>query len=246
VIIATGNVEPGETLPGITYTKRGIEVDKNTFMTSIPGVFAGGNAIGGSKMAIRSAAHGKAMAVSVNSMLMGEAIEDRKRFNSALGKLRPEEHSEMLKGAGTDRRVGMENRDPSGLNEEDAVREALRCMHCDCRKQDGCDLRRLAGLYGAKQNRFGAGERKPVTRIITHDQLIFEPGKCIKCGRCVRIAARADEAFGLTFSGRGFETLLEVPFGEPLHKALKHDPREYVRNCPTAAIAWTRSDEEKD
>jgi len=70
VILATGYKENvRDEYNDIEATSRGIVVNRKTLETSLPGVFAGGNALAEGKMAIRSLAHGKFMAISVNQLL---------------------------------------------------------------------------------------------------------------------------------------------------------------------------------
>lgn len=71
-----------------------------------------------------------------------------------------------------------------------------------------------------------------------HPELIYEPGKCISCGLCIKIAAAAGEPFGLTFIGRGFNMRVAVPFGRDLAEGLGDAAGDCVRACPTGALAF--------
>ena len=82
------------------------------------------------------------------------------------------------------------------------------------------------------------GTRKKLQRIIQHGQVIYEPGKCIKCGLCIQIAQREGEELGLSCVGRGFDVRVEVPFNESLENGLKKAARACIEACPTAALAW--------
>jgi NADH dehydrogenase/NADH:ubiquinone oxidoreductase subunit G len=110
-------------------------------------------------------------------------------------------------------------------------------MHCDCRKPDTCRLRILAGQLGAAQARFRIENRHPFERICTHPSVIYEPGKCIKCGICVRICEVSKEKLGLTFIGRGFQVRVGVPFSKPLSEGLAHTASKCIDACPTGALA---------
>jgi NADH dehydrogenase/NADH:ubiquinone oxidoreductase subunit G len=114
-------------------------------------------------------------------------------------------------------------------------------MHCDCRKAEACKLRDLAGAYAASQKHFNVEGRKAFQRIVTHASVVFEPGKCIKCGICVRITERAGEPYGMTFMGRGFDSVLGVPFNEPLGAGLRRSAEECVAKCPTGALALKKA-----
>ena len=85
-----------------------------------------------------------------------------------------------------------------------ATRESRRCLGCGCGKAIPCRLRQFATEYGVDPQRF-VGERRHFARDTSHPDIIFEPGKCIICGACVKVAAEAGEDLGLSFIGRGFQ-----------------------------------------
>lgn len=161
-----------------------------------------------------------------------------KRFNVSMGRLLEGEIEEFLKGASPSRRSEPRGGPESGFTPEEAAREAARCLHCDCRKADTCRLRRLAEQYGARPRAFAGEGRSPFRQIRQHAEVLFEPGKCIKCGLCVRITEQKREALGLTFIGRGFGIQIGVPFQASLEEALRLTAAECVEACPTAALAF--------
>ena len=124
----------------------------------------------------------------------------------------------------------------AGYSPAQAAAEADRCLHCDCRKPHDCKLRTCADRYGARTNRF-RDERRDYVAHADHPQVIYEPGKCIRCGLCIQIAARHGEKLGLTFIGRGFDVRVGVPFGEGLADGLAQAAVECARTCPTGALA---------
>jgi predicted molibdopterin-dependent oxidoreductase YjgC len=165
-----------------------------------------------------------------------------KRFNSIVGRLSDDEKATVLEQAAGHGRV--EPADPdAGFSAEEAKREAPRCLHCDCRKPESCQLRACAEAYGAKQSRYKAMERKPLQIMHQHPDVVYEPGKCIKCGICVKITERSGEPLGMAFLCRGYDSTVGVPFGETLDKGLTGAAAECVRSCPTGALAQ-RSGEE--
>jgi ferredoxin len=126
------------------------------------------------------------------------------------------------------------------LTPAQSVKQAERCLHCDCRKASSCALRTHSTQYQARASRYKSPERKPLRIINSHPFVLYEPGKCIKCGRCVRITAAKREPLGLTFIGRGFDIEVGVPFNQALSKALTHTAEECVKSCPTGALAFKK------
>jgi len=190
------------------------------------------------KMAVRASALGKEAAWKVHQTLSGEPVAGlQKNFNSRFSKLLEPEIAEYLKEAATGNRI-----EPSGglkdeFSREEAMSEAARCMHCECRKPDSCLLRIYAHEYGADQKRFSGTPRKTLTRVIQHDTVVYEPRKCIKCGICIRITTKRKEELGLTFIGRGFDVEIGVPFNGTIREGLTHTAEEVVIACPTGALA---------
>ena len=125
----------------------------------------------------------------------------------------------------------------AGLNRGEAVREAARCLHCDCRSSGNCLLQHYAEVYGADASRYRA-ERRPFTQQLQPGGVIFEPGKCIVCGICVKLTEMAAEPLGLSFVGRGFDMRVAAPFDHTIEEGLGAVAEECVRHCPTGALAF--------
>ncbi len=245
VVLATGEpADGGESL--IEKAKSGlIPVKTDTFETEEKGVFAGGNAVRTGRLAIRSLAHGRSIAFSTDQYLSGDEIKGLlPRFQSQIGRLKEEDVPFFIQEAANTGRLEPGGGSRDGFSPEEAVKEAARCMHCDCRKPVSCRLRGLAEIYGADQRQYKRPDRKPAERILQHEFVVYEPGKCIKCGRCVRITKRAGEALGMTFIGRGFQVRIDAPFHEPLRKALEKTAEQCIKACPTGALSYKETEEE--
>ena len=243
VLLACGTTAGGESVAdrarswGLKSTARGIETKPHTYQTDRDGLFAAGSAVRGKAMVVRCVADGKEAAVAIRQYLAGQAVVGPAEvFSTKIGKMQPDEVAVMLDGAGQ-----APPRDPAdvrtGYVAADAVEQAARCLHCDCRAAVTCRLRLYAAQYGANPKRYKA-ERRPFTQDAQHAQVIFEPGKCIDCGLCIEIAAAAKEPLGLTFIGRGFDVRVAAPLGHAMHEALQKVAAACIEACPTAAIAW--------
>jgi ferredoxin len=198
-------------------------------------------------MAIRAAAHGKSIAYSVDQFLNVVSVTGPPhRFDSVMGRMQDGEIDEYIKESETFERVEPENGLERGYSGIEAIRESTRCFHCDCRKRDTCKLRQYADEYGVEQRRFKTSERKRFQKIVQHDLVVYEPGKCIKCSLCVQITRNAGEELGLTFVNRGFDVRVATPFNETLNRGLKEVAGKCVEACPTAALSWRHRPEESE
>ncbi|MHC5076502.1 MAG: FAD-dependent oxidoreductase, partial [Planctomycetota bacterium] len=237
VFLAIGQVDPeGSECFGLETGPNGIKINK-AYQTSAEGVFAGGDAVRKRRLAIRSLADGKEAAVAIEQFLSGQDINRQaKEFNIRIGKLNDGEIDGFMMLASDAGRVEVLGQD-DGFSNEQAVEESARCLHCDCRKADNCKLRQFSNEYQAKPSRY-KGQRRSFCQELQHPDIIYEFGKCIKCGLCVQIAAEAKEELGLTFIGRGFDVTVGVPFDKTIDKGLERIAKKCVSACPTAALAF--------
>lgn len=234
---------------GLKVTSWGIAADEKTLATNLRGVFAGGDAVLGADLAVRAVATGRIAAASIDQFLMGKPVEGEPALNGINMKpMDDAERAEIFRGIEKAARVRLPEIDghrrlttfdevETGLPDADAERESRRCLTCGCRKSDCCHVRSLATEYQVAPYRF-AGARRRFTQDDSHPEIIYEPGKCIVCGACVRVAADAGETLGLSIIGRGFDVSVAVPFGKPLSEGLRTEARRCAEVCPTGALAF--------
>jgi len=244
VFVAVGRLKPGDAdSMGLETGANGIAIDGKTYQTNLAGVFAGGDAVRNRKLTVRAVADGKEAAVSISQYLSlftqgggpGRTVTGvTKAFNIHIGKLKDGEIEKFVACAIKGPRV-RPSREEDGFTDEQAREEAVRCLHCDCHKAEDCKLRQYAQEYGARPGRY-KGERRPCVQQVQHSDVIYEPGKCINCGLCVQIAAKAGEKLGLTFIGRGFDVRVAVPFERSMAEGLKRCASQCVASCPTGAL----------
>jgi len=243
VIVAVGALEEGRAAAlGLEPSEHGIAADRRTRATSRLGVFAAGDVVHRSRMAVRAVADGRAAAVSAHQFISGMPVAGPEPvFSTHIGKLLDGEMERFMTEAGATPRTSPAGGEAAGFEDDEARSEARRCLHCDCRKPETCKLRLYAKEYGARPGRYKNGRRLFEQRA-AHPDVIYEPGKCIACGLCVQVAERAREPLGLTFVGRGFDVRVNVPFGRSLAEGLQRVAAECVAACPTGALAMKKSD----
>ncbi len=244
VVLASGSAGAADLK--ISTTERGIRVDPVTLETSRIGVFAGGDAVRSTRLAVRAIAAGRALADAVDRWLDEQragarAAEPRpgaaRPFDSRIGRIRFQEIEPFSRGASEDARTPVEAGSNRGYTEREARHEALRCLNCDCRKSSSCALRLYADEYGAQPLR--GEDRHTLTRVDLPFGVVFEQTKCIRCGRCVKITRELP--YGFTFTRRGYDMEVSIPFGRNDLGAppeLEAVLARCVESCPTAALAF--------
>jgi len=229
---------------GLQPSRRGVQADRATLATGRAGVFAAGNVVTGPNYGVHAVASGRRAAVAVDQFLRGaDVVGDPAHVNVLMRDLSGDEVAVLRAHADPSPRGMPDSGNPAAAataSDTEVRAEAGRCLDCDCGKRDTCALRQLAARYGASPTRYH-GPRRPFERDATHPDIVFESGKCIQCGRCVRIAEQDRETLGLTFIGRGFSVRTAAPFSSELSEALRRTARRCVEHCPTGALSLKRA-----
>jgi indolepyruvate ferredoxin oxidoreductase alpha subunit len=117
-----------------------LKADPVTLATAVKGVFAGGDCVTGAATVIQAMAAGRKAAKSIDKYFKGEPLDARREgegvFESQLlvdtyGT--PKELRAEMPALSLGKRRGNFNEVELGLSREQAVREAKRCLQCDCK-----------------------------------------------------------------------------------------------------------------
>ncbi len=139
IIVAIGQVVDYSLLKaadGVLVTDRGLlKVDKITYQTNIPGIFAGGDVVGGPGFAVDAIAHGHEAAISIDRYLRGVDLkEGREKPEIKVAsipqrKIEIKPRVEMPKLPPMERISGFDEIE-LGYSIEQAMEEAKRCLSC--------------------------------------------------------------------------------------------------------------------
>ncbi|MGD9563042.1 MAG: FAD-dependent oxidoreductase [Pyrinomonadaceae bacterium] len=187
----------------------GIKVDPGTLATSAPGLFAGGDVAFGPRNLIDAVANGKQAALSIDDYLRGQ--QNTTHFSLRVEKIptyaykMPEDYEKCERTApptvSLDRRTGISEVE-SGYDEEEARRQAERCLSChvqtiyDAQKCVLCNrcvdvcpefclklvpLEALDLPEETKQQAIATGGFASGTTL---SAMLKDDEKCIRCGLC--------------------------------------------------------------
>lgn len=244
MILAIGQAVDASIFDCDKTRKNAIAYDKETFMTSMPGVFAGGDC-GNDKIsiAVEAIADAKKVSESIDAYLDGEIIRyekpyfverddiNEKTFEGRERECRPE----MPQLSAEERKNNFSEVIPDGYTAEQAEAEASRCLECGCHDYFECKLIDLAHQYDVKPERF-AGDKNTIEFEDDHPFIVRDPNKCILCGLCVRVC---DEIMGVGALGlvhRGFDTVVKPNMEKPLIESGCVSCGQCVSVCPTGAL----------
>jgi formate dehydrogenase major subunit len=233
-------------LPGLVDARGDLAADRATGATPAAGVFAAGDLLTGADIAIRAIAGGKHVARSVLRSFEGKAPALPVEFLSKKDDLRapvaadyahvPRLPRAKPAVAGAEARRRSYEEIERTLPVAAAQAEAARCLECGCHDVKECRLKVQAGDYDAMAKRFlGEVMVHPVDE--SHPFISRDPGKCVLCGRCVRICLEVQGIGVFGYLYRGFTSLVAPSFGVPFGK----DPTciscgQCVSACPVGAL----------
>ena len=223
-----------------------ISADEHTFATSVPGVFAVGDATNrGASIAIAAIGEANKAALVVHGYLLGMETPYKKPYVSEKHPT-PEYFEKFEKQAReimpvkpADTRKTNFEQVICGFSEAQARKEASRCLECGCHDYHDCKLIKYANMYPIDPERI-AGEKHTSfveTKLVSIER---DQGKCILCNLCVRECKEVAQKGILGLVDRGFKTVIRPEFNDPETIKCCADCHLCVDACPTGALKFIK------
>ena len=110
------------------------------------------------------------------------------------------------------------------------------CTTCD--ENGNCKLQRYAYEYQLSDDVFAslAGKERLENYTTGNEALEYNPDKCIRCGRCIRICEEVQADSALTFKSRAANVEVTTAFDIPLNDSTCELCGQCISSCPTGAL----------
>lgn len=128
---------------------------------------------------------------------------------------------------------------PRAVRARKTIVELLLANHPDdclyCNRNGNCELQNLAAELGVRQRRY-QGAKTPARLDMSSPSVVRDPGKCILCGKCVRVCEEVQSVAAIDFVGRGSKTHVAPAFNLGLNVSSCVDCGQCILVCPTGAL----------
>lgn len=219
-----------------------IVVDEATGQTSRTKFFAGGDVVTGPSIAVEAIGAGHRAADAIDRFLRGESVAPPSVYTHVKHGVTRDDIGNPATSPRirttprpVEERVNDFAEYEAGLSDDEAVAAAQRCLECGCMVFNDCALRDYATEVSAVQETY-AGDLPRKRRDERHPFIVRKVGKCISCGRCLRVCDDVCGIAAIDFAGRGIDTEVQVPFNRAWQDSDCVSCGACVDVCPTGSL----------
>ncbi|MGF1873229.1 formate dehydrogenase subunit alpha [Photobacterium indicum] len=173
------------------------DANPNTMHSGLGNVFSIGDFRRGPATAIEAVADGRIAAEAIDRFFDGDMENiPVKLFNSQkerkLKQVAPEQFVDIKKvmrsvmpELSTKERELSFSEVETGFNNDEAMREAARCLECGCQANTDCKLRDYATEYDVAETELTTESCQKFHVDDSSEFIVFDANRCISCGQCV-------------------------------------------------------------
>lgn len=208
-----------------------IAAEPGSFHTNIEGIFAAGDGANhGVRSAVSAVGQAADAAAAIDAFLRGTPVPPPITVRS-----RRKVTEDTFQAVEQQPRALVSSTGPS---REECRAEAARCMECGCAAYPNCGLFQELNAQQVCPGRLDSSPQKRGMQA-RPGAILYDRGKCILCGQCVRACHEQAQQELLGFVGRGFDASIRAV---PIHAqqdVVCRDCRRCVELCPTGALRFT-------
>ena len=104
-----------------------------------------------------------------------------------------------------------------------------------CEANNKCNLQSLANNLHCDMHNIPNMQTKRAVDDAS-PSIVRDMNKCIACGRCVTVCNDVQQVYALTFSGRGFKSIVTTPFDKGMNDSPCVNCGQCTVYCPTGAL----------